>query len=480
MKQKIELPKIEPVKLKPWGPIRPGIYVLVLFILAVALILFLVGFLPGILHGGRTVNFTSELQDVGVSVDGTYISGTPAQSFISSGDHEVTFSKGGIALSTQNIHIDHPVFFTWLVFRYKKVAMEQPQLDASQQLDLRNFDLQQIIDQSAVLDFDRVNNYIPYFLGYAKDAVRLSFSKEDIKQDMEIACAFISSRQMLDDAKNAFDYLGIDGNAYFSAAQSLFNGKDGMKMGKAADESFVPQATDDKLSLGNGVTITGSRLAAASYLMGDKVSASYPTTNSLGMETQVPAFSLAQLPVSEYQYALFVQDNPEWAKENRTKLMEEELVDENYLAGISLSVSQPNLTAIRNISFKAAKAFCAWASKKSGRTCFLPTEEMWEEASYLNQSNFALSLVNLDDSNARFKMMMGGVWEMTSTPYVPLARLVPANKSTLEGELADRSLACDYIVKGGSVLDDSVSRHTVGAVGPTRLNPTLGFRLAWQ
>jgi len=482
MKKKIDLPDVTPVHLPSVGPVRPGIYVLAGITLVILVIVFLIGFLPGILHGGRTVTFKSGLDNTGVVVDGTYISGTPSQKFIDSGDHHVQFIKAGVIINEQNIHVDHPVFLTWLKFRYQDVSMTTPSLTDEQMNTIRNYDVQLIIDQSAILDFDRVHNYIPYFMSYAKDAVALSFTADHIAEDMKIACSFITTTEMYQDAQAAFDYLGLEPNSFYEKARTLFGetADKSTTLGSSLTQTQSPSLAADPLQLGDE-TIEGTKVSAHSFMMGTTVKTSYPAMNTLSYQAEIPSFSLATLPVSEYQYSLFVAANPQWDKANKQTLIENNKVSENYLAGITLSTTLINNTPIRNISYQAAIAFTTWASTVSGKHVFLPTEEMWEEAASLTSSSYASSLVNLDNSSAPFKMMMGGVWEMTSTPYIPLVRMDAQHKAALESLISARGFTLDHIVKGGSILnEDAVTAKDIGAISPIDLNDYIGFRLAWD
>jgi len=68
--------------------------------------------------------------------------------------------------------------------------------------------------------------------------------------------------------------------------------------------------------------------------------------------------------------------------------------------------------------------------------------------------------------------VMGGVWEMTSSTYNPLSRVMDYEYlSTLPNQ--------DVIVKGGSHVNNakSVFPHTVGKVGKSTTSEYMGFRV---
>ena len=103
----------------------------------------------------------------------------------------------------------------------------------------------------------------------------------------------------------------------------------------------------------------------------------YPETNTYPVEVFVEPFALAHHPVTEYEYALFLDDNPEWNIENRDKLIEKGLVDEFYLEGVFTSTSFISNKPVRNISWYAAKAYTEWASEITGEEFYLPSEAEW-------------------------------------------------------------------------------------------------------
>ncbi len=84
---------------------------------------------------------------------------------------------------------------------------------------------------------------------------------------------------------------------------------------------------------------------------------------------------------------------------------------------------------------------------------FLPTQQQWSLAAqksfeYLNNeySNTLISLSN----NKEFKLMLGGVWELTSSQFIPLDRLT--NNEIVHNNLKELNINNDIIVKGGSIL----------------------------
>ncbi len=480
MKEIKDLPEIEDVVLPKVGNVRPGVYILALVVFIILIVVFLIGFLPGIIKGGKYVNFDSQIDNVGVYVDDMFISGTPSQAFISSGDHIVVYKKASQVIAKETITVGHPVFFTWLFHRYQNVNLTFNEITDKKIDTIINFDINLIIDQSSIITFSSVVNYIPYFMHYAKDAIAFELSTKDIEEDLNIASSFITSIEMLDDAKAAYDYLGINYGDTLLKAEELFRGN-GNNIGREFKDISVNTSTDT-LQVGSVANITALKVEPTSFVMGDSTYNTYPNTNEAGVEiNNLTSFYLSKTPISNYLYSLFVADNPTWAKSNINSLVEKNLVDENYLKGIGLSTNAPSLIPITNISYYAAEAFASWLSEKTNKNVFIPSEEQWNIACFAStnyiDNTYSNSLIANTSITNQFDLMLGGVWEFTSTPYIPLSRLVN-NRDNLIKEIQENH-NYDIIVKGGSVLNSSVDINTVGAMDKSACFEYMGFRIAY-
>ncbi len=157
------------------------------------------------------------------------------------------------------------------------------------------------------------------------------------------------------------------------------------------------------------------------------------------------------------------------------------MVDDNYLAGIYPSVSRPSHRPIRNISHHAAQAFVGWLSSLSGRRVFLPTEAQWEAAAH-NTDSFTSTLPSYDApsfNGTAPQDMLGGVWEMTGTSFIPLARL--KEYDTLHALSDSWPDSGAVVLKGGSyVSSNEISLYTVGVSSREECAEYTGFRVAWE
>ncbi len=481
MKEIKDLAEIDDVVLPKVGNIRAGVYIIALVAFAILVIVFLIGFLPGILNGGKFVNFTSDIENVGVYVDDNFISGTPAQEFIESGEHEVIYKKASKIIAKKTINVSHPVFLTYIFHRYQDVHLDLNQLDDAKIDKIINFDINLIIDQSSIISFDSVTNYIPYFSHLAKDAIAFDLSTKKIENYLNLASSFITSIEMLNDAKDAYDYLGYEYGDALVKAESLINGN-GENIGKTFKNIKI-QTSADTLKVDDNSIIKALKVEPQSFVMGNTTYNTYPSINEAGIDVKIDnSFYLSKSPISNYLYSLFVIENPNWAKSNRDILISKGLVDFNYLEGISLSTNYPSLEPITNISYYAAEAFTSWLSKITNINVFIPSEEQWSLAcfgstNYINDT-YSNSLIATTSYDNQFDLMLGGVWEFTNTPYIPLSRIVDDRDQLIS--FVKNNYNSDIIVKGGSLLNKSIDINSVGAMDKSACFEYMGFRIAYN
>ena len=471
MKHPAELPEVDPVRLKPFLGMQPGLYLLILYVVAIVLILFLVGFLPGIMNGGRYVTFHGTLSGSGIYLDGSYLGSADYQYFVKSGTHSLTVRKADVVVTDEKISIDHPVFFTWLVHRTKQLELPiTASLTEEEKRAIIRFDVNEIVRYSAITDYNSVTVYPPLFANLSKDMKALEMPDEIYG----LAGAYISGKEMYRDALQVVtdDVLFAQ---ELNAAKALF--------GEGVSQSF-----------GTGkepVTVTGKRTTLKAenftqdgimypetvFVMGDGSKDAYPDTNTAGIRVTTRAFTIATTPVTQQQWAQFIEENPSWAKSNIAALQKEGLVDQNYLAGLSPTVRfSPTGRPVYNVSYKAAQAFCAWLSAKTGKRVFLPSEAQWSLAA-AGVTEYQRTLTLDDDGATTPSAMLGGVWELTGSRYIPLARLCGYERICV---LADAwALNGDVIVKGGSYQNDGITVDSIGAVTQEACGDLIGLRIAW-
>ncbi len=483
MKRRIDLPQVDEVKLPEFLHMRPGVYILIVLVLALLLAVFLIAFYPGIRNGGRYVTFTGSLSESGVSLDGTYLGSTDYQYFVKSGTYEVSLTKAGEVYATYSLEVDHPVFLTWLFHRTLQTPEVPISLSDEQRASINRFNLEQIVQASAILSYDDRNRYPPLFSNLINDMMALELDEQTRKETLKLAVLYISNETMLEEAKRAIidskTPLDEDVPTLLDTANLLFASSSQPKTIGLDGASLPFRAEQTTLQAGD-LEIEGYRYPSTTFVMGKNVLSIYPESTMLGTEVTTEEFSLATLETTQYQWALFLEEHPEWAASNRQALMDEQLVDEYYMQGISVSPVFVTSKPIYQVSYHAALAFCDWLGKKSGKHVFLPTEAMYTLAALSHPNlKYASSLSPSPAMEAGPVALLGGVWELTSSPYIPLARLLSIQES--EALHQRYGLSVQPIVKGGSYLNESasVSLHTVGVVESDACADQIGFRIAW-
>lgn len=479
---------IEPVKLKPLFGMQPGVYLTILYITVFLLVLFFVAFLPGILHSGKRVTFTSSVEPSVVTVDGTYIGSAPVTAFIEPGSHEATFSYEGVGSITTTFEVGHPVFLTWLFPRSQEV------LSGNFIQDIPAFGnyLQSMFDQaiawSAIIDFNEVYHRPPLFKQVATTAVALDFQRVEVALNdfFTQSLNYITSKAMLEDYQEALTIIreqSVLGESEITTLSqhlekiiTLFNeDQSNSNIGTTvAFEQVSSQRVSLEIPIPGVSPITGFSYENHDVVVGKQVLERYPGVHELAMEVTVGSFAIGALEISEYLWAHFIDANPYWSKGNIDKLIADGMVDEMYLAGVYPTTSIISNQPIRNISWYAATAFTEWLGKITGKQVFLPTNAQWEAAARsVSGKSFqkgTMALVERDGPSS----MLGGYWEFTSESFVPLARYTGIKPSK-------DSLASDIVIKGGSYLNDpaGIDRATIGVSSRTSCSETTGFRVAW-
>lgn len=486
MRKKIVPAGVDPVQIRPLFGLRPGVWLTMVYIIAIIVLVFLVGFLPGILKGRKRVAFSSAAGAAAVYIDGLYAGGTPFTTWVSSGVHEVEFRVAGSTIERAGLKVGHPVFLTWLFPR--RMAFQGTQgVPAELREPLTRLFLSDVERQSAVTAYDERHVCPPLF----QDFKARGFEPD--RGALALAFAHITSLEMLDDARNAFGDGGLGdlGVLGFALQEELFGQKkdEALEGGFRAGQKAVPGSVvfhDDQLR-SDGLAVAGRRFEGGAFPMGRfQSSLDYQSSVSALVSREVAEpFSLACREVTESQYALFLRDNPSWRASNREALVREGLVDERYLEGVNTSLVYPSNKSVRNVSLHAAEAFCAWLSKRSGREVFIPSEEQWSAAfSTLEAPKVQRSL--LAPGSGGLDSMLGGVWELTSSPFIPLERAVevldPALHESLEDACGRWGLRGDVVAKGGCYLDapGSADGAKRGVVGRSLCADTVGFRIAWK
>ena len=169
---------------------------------------------------------------------------------------------------------------------------------------------------------------------------------------------------------------------------------------------------------------------------------------------------MSETVISAPAWEAFLDEQPQWRKENIQVLMSEGLVREEYLETIPGAPAE----GVSGISWYAAMAFCEWLNRRIplppqfySWEFRLPTEQEWEYAA---------------KSGIPGSSDLGNFWEWCADPFAPLSFLsAPPSAITALGS-PERAL------RGGSWANPpgSVSNETRASLPPSFSSPFLSFR----
>ena len=471
MFKKPQYPEVEPVVLKPWHGLRPAYYILLLLLLFILVIFFLLCLLPGLVSTKAYVSFDTELPVLGVYEDGRYLgNGYDSVLETTGGTHTYKYTYEGIVIGEETKEVKRHYFFT---FFYNPVTVITPSLTYTDEVKEKAVETaaDEVASRSLITEYTDEAVYSDMLSSFARTAAVMGI--EDVSDIWLYSLLHVTSGEMYDDylkAKAVYDENGITYESDESRKVeeyiiSLYGSNDSSEIVKTDETTEINVKRDGSFSTYSAGTVT----------LGETTSPSYPESDSLPRTLSYESFSIGTNLITENEYAKFVEENPEWSADNRDNLIAEGLVDSNYLKNITLSSrsSRP----IRYISWYAAEAYCSWRSGKDGVEYSLPTAAEWSVAALsASEKDYVTSLVFVENNSDTPTGLMGQLWDMTSTPYIPLSRLV----STETVERLEALFPYDgVVVLGGSYVNsaDDIDISTIGFAYRNTCSEFNGFRL---
>ncbi len=519
------------VKLRKFLGIPPGAYLTVLYGLAVLFILFMLFFYKGIRDRGVYLNVTTFPAGASVRIDGVYAGSSPCEVLVNKGFHRITISKPYFDTEVLEETFAGPVFAT-LFIRPRKVM----------NVDLRLEDPTGLV-QYALEDF-AATPYIPEILtetvlyGY-----KSSLARDELYFFVDKSKYFVTNSLQLHQYIYAASLLAADIQVLTSS--SLLSNVNKIVQLKQKYENFPFWLTavlpkEEAQRVADTVWFAGFLNHYRAHLAELQTSAAvneslqqspgtpvriqgllfYPVPDGVALQgaseraainvqiphpVQIDSFWMSETEVSNGQYRMFLQENPEWEPANLQQLMEKGLAEGNYLVGWQEHSGWEELP-VTNVSFHAAQAFCRWLSAKlpagfEGYSVRLPFESEWEWAarggliardyprgSQADGERFfepgiegAASVGSSPPNGYGLRDMTGNVWEWCLDWYSPGKYMQTSWRARANNfDSSDQvPFGAEKVIRGGSWANEKelITVSTRGAQPPQWCTPYLGFRI---
>ncbi|MCF7937667.1 MAG: formylglycine-generating enzyme family protein [Spirochaetales bacterium] len=260
-------------------------------------------------------------------------------------------------------------------------------------------------------------------------------------------------------------------------------------------------------------------IPAGTFLVGSEISETQRTGLEPPYPVEVPAFYIAENEVTNRNYYRFVRENPRWSPENRGALIDEGLVDADYLSAWENNMPPARILdhPVTGVSWYGAAAYCSWLEEsieprslsnigstslqEIGLHLRLPGENEWEWAAhYAEQKELSgyessiflkpnrkgpVSVRYLESKQIRagtespgIYHMRGNVWEWCENWYAPAAYTLASWAPGKNTRPTNMFSGFARSVRGGAWINraEEITTSTRGSQPPHFCSPYLGFR----
>jgi len=521
------------VKLKPIFGIKPGIYLSIIYSIIVILALFLILILPGLKNNGVSLSVETVPSGAAVYVDNIYRGTSPVTFFTKKGKRQFRIEKKYFETSKFTDNIDGRIIGSLLFPKKYSISKNIKLNDTEGFLSQRftelssfaliedyydHYQMPHLISKTVneFMEGSNDNTIIPlYNFLYS---MRVNLGSPEMVEDYIRAVKFLvssnsnKSKTDITDLEILFDFFKKENNTS-GLLLSIIKAypKDDQKTIIKKLSSFVdmdtefnalinnyqyiktspPKLTGKKIDI-NGLNFIG--VSSGSYFSGsgmpdspEKIIESIPL-RSFPHTEKVNEFYIVDREITRGEYSLFLNKNPNWKLENIKYLLENKLVNENYLEFQDMTFKTK---PIANISWYAASAYCQWLESKLAEDVVatysikLPSEAEWESAAIINASqnvNYVFKSSGVDsalpadfsrEGRAGLYDIQGNLWEWNANWYFPT--------DTENGQYGlndERLKGAEKSVRGGSWANakSDISIYTRGSQDPSWCTPFIGFR----
>ena len=520
------------VHLKPFLGMSPGLYLTILYSLAIVFILFMLLFYKGLRDKGEYLRVTTFPPGASVKVDGQYVGSTPCEALVKQGIRTVTVTKPHYATFSLKDEFEAPVFATLFV---------RPRRDLH--IDLELIEAAALV-RSGVEDF-AANPHIPEilletawgaakstdvsavfydFLHYSKYFITSSLQLHSflhaflsLESDLKVVtqASLLSAVEKIVQLNQKYDNFPfwlavvlqeeaaqrVVDTPWFSRVVSEY--RIHYDQLKARVETTTQPAARGVLSVQGVRFLT---IPAGQLLQGDGQDGF--ATVQIPHPVPIPSFYISETEVSNRLFRSFLDENPDWSIANKPSLVERGLVDEEYLTSWESESGQPGWAElpVTNVSFYAAQAFSRWLESKlpvtfDAYSVRLPFESEWEWAARggLVGADYPIGSPSKADrfyaagiegpspvggsprNGYGVQDTLGNVWEWCLDWHSPVKYLF--SSSIPEHNNFDSSqelpFGAEKVIRGGSWADEQelIKVSTRGSQPPNWCTPYLGFRV---
>lgn len=540
-KKSLEIPETEPVKLKPLFGMQPGKYLTILYAFILLVLLFFLLVFPGLRKHGSKLSITSLPDGAAVYIDDTYRASTPCELFLPSGEHSIRVEKPFFSPHIETIEIPGRLFASIL---FPKKLKYEAQMEVENLPAYLNWRFSQAANWSLVGAFYERYPYPANGSTALKELQQSYRASQKGRSEVEFPTIVDDFVYMLSNTLNSPEML----TDYLSALQILTGDTPDTPpsferlITEASSSNFetellalyalllqdeskelLPDASPEALfadlqaeieSLGfEQVYSVSNPEAGIPYRLKDHrlIQINPPAEVPLGNESielgteslklealssfphseELKTYYMSRSEVSRREFLEFTEAVPEWSLENKNKLIEKGLVDEEYLAFTEVSGGDenPGLPAT-HVSWYAAQAYCDWlnrqlpAEMQEEYSVRLPNEAEWEYAARLNRAGRIITAdagfvepqtaSYIREGRIGLADLRGNVWEWCENWYFP--------SDVLDGEYGLARAHFDGVeksVRGGSWAnrEAEIPVWRRASQPPSWCSPFLGFRI---
>jgi len=478
------------VKLKPILGIKPGYYLACIYGAALLLILFFLLINPGLKKPGALVSIKSEPWGAAVLVDGIYMDAAPCKIFIPEGKRTIELSLPGFSSKKLEMDIGNRVFASAIFPLRMEIEQElKPQSNAGTFAGAHTSVFTGALAAAFVNEAAEFAAWsfagepgpsyqIPLVLSEGVYRFGPAASDPTLRQIMNdtilASSRFAHTRAGLRDLVRAKTLL--DNNGLSPSPLSLLSSA-AEAIAFLSENPASSQWLSETLPRETAALVRSSSWHAASKgekyqvreapslqvygnirFMGVTASSSAISGAGIGAirgaVSGVTNFHIAEAPITQRAWNLFLEEKNEWKPENLYTLLDKDLVDLQYMAEWDFAGSP--YSGMAWVSWHAAEAWCEWYNSKlpaaEGLEARLPTETEWRIAAEL--------------------LKTGDYWEWCEDPFVPLPYLSSPSYAISALGSPERSL------RGGSWINKTgtVDIDTRASLPPHFCSPFVSFR----